>query len=270
MTLALTRELAARLEGGMAAANPRIMAALQEVAPDHPGAVLTRSGMTAVYGGDGFPLNEAVGVGMMGPVAPDLLDAIEAFYAGHHHASAIRVSSLAHPTAVSLTAARGYHLVEFSHRWVLDLKTWRPAREALDPRVRAAEPPEELEWARTMEAGFADTDSAPAGEALALSRAFFRMGGGAVPVIAREAGVAAACGMLDVDGEVAALFSGSTRPAYRRRGLQSALLDTRLRMAQARGCTIATIETDPGSGSQRNVERLGFQLAYAAASLRRP
>ena len=135
--------------------------------------------------------------------------------------------------------------------------------------MRVAEPLDELVWARTVDAGFADTENAPPEDGLALSRAFFRMGGGAVPVLAVQEGVAAA-GMLDVDGDVAALFATATRPAYRRRGLQAALLDFRLRMAQERGCTLATIETEPGSASQCNVERAGFRLAYVAASLLRP
>ena len=146
---------------------------------------------------------------------------------------------------------------------------WRPAGARPDPRVRVAEPLDELVWARTVDAGFADTENAPPEDGLALSRAFFRMGGGAVPVLAVQDGVAAA-GMLDVDGDVAALFATATPPAYRRRGLQAALLDFRLRMAQERGCTLATIETEPGSASQCNVERAGFRLAYVAASLLRP
>lgn len=186
------------------------------------------------------------------------------------YASVIRVSSLAHPTALSVTAARGYHLTEFGHRWVLDLRSWRPSGEGPDPRVGLAEPPEEVLWAQTVDAGFSDADDAPPDDELALSRAFFRMGGGAVPVIAHQDGAAAAAGMLDVNGDVAALFATATRPAHRQRGLQSALLDFRLRLARERGCTIATIETDPGSASQRNVERAGFRLAYVVASLRRP
>ncbi len=254
----------------MAAANPRVLTALHQVAPSHPGAILTQQGVTAVYGGRGFPLNEAVGVGMTGPVPLDLVGAIEAFYGSHHHASVIRVSSLAHPTAFSVTADRGYHLTRPVHRWVLDLTQWRPRGHRPDPRVRVAVPHDEMLWARTVGAGFADTDDAPPDEDLTLSRAFFRMAGGATAVMAHQDGVAAAAGMLDIDGDVAALFATATRPAYRRRGLQSALLDFRLRMAQERGCTIATIETDPGSASQRNVERAGFRLAYVAASLLRP
>ncbi|MDA8200223.1 MAG: hypothetical protein M0Z54_12515 [Thermaerobacter sp.] len=108
MTVSLTVDLARRLEWGMAAANPRVLTALHQVAPSHPGALLTRQGVTAVYGGPGFPLNQAVGVGMEGPVSPDLAGAIEVFY-GTHHASVVRVASLAHPTAFSVTADRGYH-----------------------------------------------------------------------------------------------------------------------------------------------------------------
>ena len=36
----------------------------------------------------------------------------------------------------------------------------------------------------------------------------------------------------------------------------------RLRMAAKAGCKIAVVMTQPGSGSQRNMERQGFRVAY--------
>lgn len=53
-----------------------------------------------------------------------------------------------------------------------------------------------------------------------------------------------------------------TAPSYRKWGLQTALIDWRLRLAKEHGAPIATLETDPGSDSQRNAERIGFRLAY--------
>ncbi|MDQ0191330.1 GNAT family N-acetyltransferase [Alicyclobacillus cycloheptanicus] len=91
-----------------------------------------------------------------------------------------------------------------------------------------------------------------------------------IPLLAVEQGVIAAGGVLALNKGIAALFSTSTRPSYRKRGLQTALLDWRLRYAKAHGAEIATIETDPGSDSQRNVERIGFRLAYVTVQLIKP
>ncbi len=270
MALALTAELARHLESGAAEALPRLLAALRSVAPDQPSDLLARDDVAALYGGPTSPLNDAIGLGLFGPATPEALDAVEAFFEAHSHPSVVSVISLAHPTALELTAARGYRLTDFGHRWVLDLQAWHSPLAAPDERVRPAHAPgEELTWARAVEGGFADADDLGPEVDLTAARTFFRLEG-AMPVIALQDGQAAAGGMLDLVGNVACLFAAATRPTYRRRGLQAALLDWRLRAAQERGKALATIETDPGSASQRNVERMGFQLAYAIATLERP
>ena len=53
-----------------------------------------------------------------------------------------------------------------------------------------------------------------------------------------------------------------TVPAVRRRGLQTALLEERMRYAFNHGCDLAMMVALPGSDSQRNAERRGFQIAY--------
>ncbi len=58
-------------------------------------------------------------------------------------------------------------------------------------------------------------------------------------------------------------FSGRQRlPEYRGRGVQTALIAQRLHEAALAGCEYAVVSTNPGSGSQRNMERRGFHVAY--------
>src|SRR4029077_2379928 len=65
-----------------------------------------------------------------------------------------------------------------------------------------------------------------------------------------------------------AQFTGAaTAPAHRRRGVQTALLSARLADAAAVGCDIAVVTTQPGSKSQQNVQRRGFDLLYTRAVL---
>ena len=61
---------------------------------------------------------------------------------------------------------------------------------------------------------------------------------------------------------LATLFADSTATRYRRRGLQRDLISVRLKEAHARSCDLATASVSPGSISQRNYERAGFQVAY--------
>lgn len=69
---------------------------------------------------------------------------------------------------------------------------------------------------------------------------------------------------------IAQLTGAATAPAYRRRGVQSALLRARLADAAAAGCELAVVTTAPGSLSQHNVQRRGFQLLYTRAILVKP
>ena len=61
---------------------------------------------------------------------------------------------------------------------------------------------------------------------------------------------------------VALLGGAATVPELRRRGLQAALLEERLRYAFEHGCDLAMMVAEAGSNSQRNAERKGFRIAY--------
>src|SRR5262249_13830144 len=74
----------------------------------------------------------------------------------------------------------------------------------------------------------------------------------------------------NVSGDVALLCGATTLPAFRRRGVQTALLHARLRDAAAAGCTVAAVTTQPGSRSQANAQRQGFAVLYTRAILSRP
>ncbi|QPC42259.1 hypothetical protein HW532_05800 [Kaustia mangrovi] len=74
-------------------------------------------------------------------------------------------------------------------------------------------------------------------------------------------------GALRIEGDVAWFDYGATRPDYRRRGSQGALLARRIRDALDLGCrhlVTTTGEAVPGDPqhSYRNLERFGFEPAY--------
>ena len=66
---------------------------------------------------------------------------------------------------------------------------------------------------------------------------------------------------------VAQLAGAATAPARRRRGVQTALLSARLTDAAAAGCDVAVVTTPPGSKSQQNAQRRGFDLLSTRAVL---
>ena len=79
----------------------------------------------------------------------------------------------------------------------------------------------------------------------------------------------AACGALYADGETGWVGVGMTRPEFRGRGAQSALLAARIEKALALGVHELATETGDGGGtSSRNVRRAGFAEAYARPNWR--
>ena len=72
---------------------------------------------------------------------------------------------------------------------------------------------------------------------------------------------------LRITGGIAQMAGAGTAPAHRRLGIQSALLTARLIDATAAGCDVAVITTQPGSRSQQNAQRRGFDLLYTRAVL---
>ena len=91
--------------------------------------------------------------------------------------------------------------------------------------------------------------------------------GGLSGLLARVEGEPAAAAMLLIREGVAMLAGASTLPAFRNRGLQSALARARLASAASTGCDVATMGAQPGTSSQRNAERLGFRIAYTKTAM---
>ncbi|PSR34160.1 MAG: N-acetyltransferase [Sulfobacillus benefaciens] len=263
----LNRSFAALLEIDAVRGTQQIMEAWETLPSAETIGTLHWNQGIAVFGGKDCPINEAIGLGMEDPVTVEMLDRVEAFYESYDYPSTIRVCSLADPSLIDLVQQRGYRLTGFTHRWVLDLTSWKSPLATKDPRVHAANLGEEMLWARTMATGFSAEEND--NQNFDFERALFRMSSG-IPVIAFENGLPAGAGMLAVNDGIAALFATSTQLSFRRKGLHMGLLDWRLRYAQQQGMRWATIETDPGSDSQRNVERMGFRLAYVTAELTLP
>jgi GNAT superfamily N-acetyltransferase len=131
--------------------------------------------------------------------------------------------------------------------------------------VRLAYADEEYLWALTVGRGFLEKDDLTAAE-VDVGSAIWHMPGSRC-YLAFGGGRAAAAGAMAIHGGLATLFADSTMLGSRGAGLQGALIRERLRVAVEEGCDLATASTLPGSVSQRNYERNGFQVAYTKAIL---
>ncbi|HWI60462.1 MAG TPA: GNAT family N-acetyltransferase [Symbiobacteriaceae bacterium] len=215
----------------------------------------------AVFVGETSPISRAVGLGIDGPVSPADLDRAEAFFFGRGMACRVDLSPFSHPSLVELVGRRGYRVAWFLNQLI------RPVEAADAPPVPSPEviveevPRSDLAvWAEIVSAGFGDgrrPDPTHPNIALATGhkesvRCF----------LARLGGEPAGGSAMEVRGTLAGFMSTSVLPAFRNRGVQTALLRRRLAEAVAVGCELVEVQTSPGSNSQRNVMRMGFQVAY--------
>lgn len=254
--------LAQRLERAEGAANARFVEARAVVQPARAACWRDVDGTWAMFDGVGSPLTQTFCLGMSAAPAASTLDTLEAFFRDRGAAVEHEVSPMALGEPLPLLSRRGYVPVE------LTSVMFRPTagaeeggRDAAVRRVRVIDAAADgAAWTDAVADGWSDTpDIVPfvrdIGEVYAHA-------GGARCFAVEIDGVIAAGGVLAVHEGVALLAGASTRPAFRRRGAQQALLDARLRTAHAEGCALAAMCAQPGSASHRNAERQGFRVAY--------
>jgi GNAT superfamily N-acetyltransferase len=90
----------------------------------------------------------------------------------------------------------------------------------------------------------------------------FALSAGVECYLARVEGKVAGGATLAIRDGVAGLFGASTLPAFRKRGVQTALLHARLERAAEAGCDLAVCLAQPGSSSERNIVRRRFTVLY--------
>jgi hypothetical protein len=198
---------------------------------------------------------------MHGPVTEEEIAEIEAFFFSRGAAVSLDLCPHADMTLRDVLVSRGYRVAEMNNVLVRGLQPdqhW-PVGADVRPALNDAE------YARTVTCGFFGRDLVTDDE-FRLGRTLFHMPC-ATPLTAFIDGqTAGACG-LSVRNGVASFYGDATLPAFRNRGVHSAMIAARLNLAVSAGCDIATAGTQPGSISQRNYQRLGFEVAYTKATM---
>jgi hypothetical protein len=260
--------LARRLEGADAQANAAFAPVHARLYPDVGATVESVAGGYAIYAGASSPLTQAIGLGMHGPVRAAELARLEDFYWQRGATVHVELCPLADSSLPALLAERGYRAEEYSNVLARPL---HPGETATAPsggvHVRVPAADEAELWVRTVAAGFAeDEEVAPTMRPIFMT--YFHMPA-ATCFLASVDGQPAGGGVVATRDGVAALFATSTRMAFRKRGVQAALIWARLDFASRAGCDVAMVMTAPGTTSQRNVERQGFHVMYTRTKMLR-
>jgi GNAT superfamily N-acetyltransferase len=262
-------DFARRVEMAEANAAKGCGAALTRLHPDFPVALENIGGGIALFAGPDSPVTQAIGVGLHGEVSDADLDDLTDFFLSRGAPAAAEVCPLVDMKLYERFAARGYRLLEVSDVLYLELEHGVAFGEL--PRgvtVRAIEPHELKLWTATVAQGFAE--HYPVTPELLDVMEGFAHRPDAESFLAYVDGEVAGGGVASAFEKVGGLFGASTLPAYRRRGVQRALLEARIEWARARGCDLAVSMAQPGSASHRNIERFGFRIAYTRTKLIRP
>ncbi|MDR3686407.1 MAG: hypothetical protein P4L93_05590 [Coriobacteriia bacterium] len=268
------RMLAARLERAVARDLATFAETCMRLDPTLQAQRTEFAGGLALFLAPGSPVNMIYGAGFASPVSAEEFDAVERFYEGNGTRAAISLSPLAEEALVAQLGVRSWMVTDFENVLVRELDGDVSALELPAPapgvEVRAASSAQELaSWAAVSSAAFS-APRPPSAENV-------RMGLGMTAsddmtlLMGRVGGADAGTGALQVRGDgLGWLMSDATLTAHRGRGVQSALLAERLRLAAEAGCELAVTEARPGSISQRNMERLGFRVVYTRVELIAP
>lgn len=240
---------------------------------DGAGFVIPVAGGIAGYAEENSPFNKVAGLGFAGVPDPAVLDGIEQAYVAHGAPVQIELAHLVDPDIGAALTDRGYRLESFEN--VLGRRLGGPIEQVAPAgvEVRRSSDDEFEAWLAVM----VDASAHPDLEGVPWHEEFPRetyiratrdmAAAGVMRFAALRDGVLAGGANFRMADGIAHFPGAGTAPEHRRRGIQSALLVARLAAATAAGCDIAVVTTQPGSRSQQNVQRQGFDLLYTRAVL---
>jgi GNAT superfamily N-acetyltransferase len=267
-------ELAERIERVEAELVAKASAAARTRPGGRAGFVRRIAGGIASYAEAGSPFNKVAGLGFAGVPAADELAEVEKAFHELGAPVGVELPNLADPAVGALLTGRGYRLAAYEN--VLGA--------ALDGLVVPEPPPgvevrlrRDDERDATLDLLMAAIDE-PDTQGTAVEEDFPRdvlrnaindmeQAADTRRYLALIDGVPVGTGAIRMSDGVAHFAGAATLPAYRRRGVQTALIAARLAGALEAGCAIATVTTGPGTRSQQNLQSRGFDLLYTRAIL---
>jgi GNAT superfamily N-acetyltransferase len=249
--------LARRLERAEGHACMQFAEARRKLFPETGSEWMECAGAYVVFDGVDSPVTQTFGLGIFEELTGAALDTLERFFLDRGAHVDHEVSPLAGVAGLDLLCARGYRPIEISS--VMHGRVEAPPPGEI--KVRVAGPEEARLWAETSARGWSHEHP----ELMPFMEQFGALAAAkddCTCFLAELDGQPGAAGALNIHDGVALFAGASTVPEMRRRGLQSALLQERMRYAANRGCDLAMMVAEAGSESQRNAERQGFRIAY--------
>lgn len=263
------RTFSQKLERTEARANADFVETRKRLFPDSDATWIEVAGAYAMFDGVDSPLTQTFGLGVFEDVTPEHLDELEAFFSERGSPIFHEVSPMTDSSLMALLTERGYRPIELTSVMYRELDVEPAIVEPAHPgspglTTRRITDSEADLWAEVAATGWATVHESLGDFMLKFGKIAARTGGGH-PFLAELDGRPIAAGGFQIYDDVGILAGATTIPEARRRGAQNALLDARLRYAREKGCRIAMVCALPGSQSQKNAQKNGFQIAYTRA-----
>jgi len=261
-------ELINQVEDAIAAERSTFAEGMATFQPESGACWLPIAGGRAIFTGTDFFTNRVLAMGVHGPVSHDDVERVEAFYVERGVPSEIELASVVDRSLIRLLSQRGYRLIRFRNIYaqVVGAPDITGSNVAEIHEVDASNA---ADWSTTLLDGFGYTTDADRNRVETWNR-MLRTVSELTALVAVMDGRAVGSASVMVLGSTAVLGGAATLPAFRRRGVQQALIKARLALAARAGCELAVVTADPGSNSGRNAERTGFQLVCNHVTMRAP
>jgi len=258
--------LSRRLERAEGRACVEFAAARRRLFPDSGAEWIECAGTYAVFDGIDSPVTQTFGLGLFEEFDAEDLKTIEEFFRDRKAPVMHEVSPFAGTPTMRLLCENAYQPIEISNVLCQAISKNASALP-LTINVRVVDPDDFQLWSDISSKGWSHEHPELAGFLKDLGNISAQRAQ-TFCFLADFEGQSGAAGALCIH-EGVALFGGSaTIPELRRRGLQTALLQHRMRFAYERGCDVAMIVSEPGSKSHRNAERSGFRVGYTRTKWR--
>ena len=269
--------LAARIDGAEARLCAEIAKFVGASQPHAGSTVIPISGGSAVYVSPSSPVNKVIGLALGTALDMTALERIETEWRSKGEPVRVELSALTDPSVGGVLTDRGYRLHGFENVLGLAVDAIPSEPAATNISVEVVQEDQLQPWLEIAVDAFMNLDgtgSVP-DDALPreqLAKVLEEVTGAPafIHYLARIDGQPVGEAAMRLDGDLAQIAGAGTLPQARGRGVQKALLQRRLADARRAGCTLAVVTTAPGTRSQENVMRRGFELLYTRAILVRP
>lgn len=232
----------------------------------------------AIFAGMGSPLSRATALGFDDNFSKEQVLELEEFYRSNDSPAVVEVSQLANIELTHILLERGFVILDYTNTLALKMECYTEQIQKLLYEVRIVDDDELDHFVSTTTKGFLNiTDQAKSSsnniKAIQknfddISKVFFHQPNSTC-FFAYKNNIPVGAGGLYIRQNHALLLATTTLSNHRLKGVQTDLIKMRLNFISANNLDMALSVTFPGSISQHNLEKMGFQVLYGRITFRK-